>query len=96
MKRASIASLKAHLSEYLEAAKAGEEIIVTDRNRPVARLGPVSAPVLQETRLGRLVRAGLARPAARNLPGDFWDRSRPQDRQARALAALIEERAEGR
>ncbi len=29
MKRASIASLKAHLSEYLEAAKAGEEIIVT-------------------------------------------------------------------
>jgi antitoxin (DNA-binding transcriptional repressor) of toxin-antitoxin stability system len=41
MRRASIAALKARLSECVDAAKAGEEVIVTDRNKPVARLGLV-------------------------------------------------------
>ena len=68
MRRASIAALKARLSEYVDAAKAGEEVIVTDRNKPVARLGPVSAPVRGEAQLIGLIRAGLARPAVRALP----------------------------
>ncbi len=96
MRRVSIAVLKARLSEYLNAAKAGEEVIVTDRNKPVARLGPIAAPMRGDARLMELVRAGLARPAVRNLPRDFWERPRPKDHQSRALAALIEERAEGR
>ncbi len=96
MRRASIADLKARLSEYVDAAKAGEEVIVTDRNKPVARLGPIGAPVRREAQLIGLIRAGLARPAVRALPREFWERPRPRDRQARALGALIEERAEGR
>lgn len=96
MRRVSIAALKARLSEYVNAARAGEEVIVTHRNRPVARLGPVSVPMRGDARLMDLIRAGLARPAGRSLPRDFWDRPRPRDRQSRALAALIEERAEGR
>lgn len=96
MRRASIAALKARLSEYVAAAKAGEEIIVTDRNRPVARLGPVKAPLRREAQLTGLIRAGLVRPALRSLPREFWERPRPRDRQARALAGLIEERTEGR
>jgi prevent-host-death family protein len=35
-----VRELKAKLSEYLAAAAAGEEVIVTDRGRPVARLVP--------------------------------------------------------
>jgi len=70
--------------------------MVSGRNKPVARLGSVSAPVRGEAQLIGLIRAGLARPAVRALPREFWERPRPQDRQARALAALIEERAEGR
>ncbi len=96
MRRVSIAALKARLSEYVKAAKAGEEIIMTDGNRPVAKLGPVAAPMRGDARLIELARAGLARPAARSLPKNFWERPRPRDRQSRALAALIEERAEGR
>jgi prevent-host-death family protein len=96
MRRVSIAALKARLSEYVNAAKAGEEVIVTDRNKPVARLVPVAAPMRGDARVMDLVRAGLARPAVRSLPRDFWERPRPRDRQSRALAALIEERAEGR
>jgi prevent-host-death family protein len=35
-----VRELKAKLSEYLAAACAGEEIVVTDRGRPVARIVP--------------------------------------------------------
>jgi prevent-host-death family protein len=40
---ASVSELKAKLSEYLARGKAGEEIIVIERGRPVARLVPVRA-----------------------------------------------------
>lgn len=96
MRQASVASLKARLSEYLAAVKAGEEILVTERGRPVARLGPVGGPAQREARVSGLVRAGLARPAARKLPADFWSRPRAADPKGRVLAALIAERAAGR
>jgi prevent-host-death family protein len=35
-----IRELKSNLSEYVARAAGGEEIVVTDRNRPVARLVP--------------------------------------------------------
>ncbi len=95
-RHASIASLKARLSEYLKAVKAGEEIIVTDRGRPVARLTPVTGMAHGEARLEELIRAGLARPPIAPLPPDFWDMPRPADPEGRVLAALLEERAEGR
>ncbi len=38
-----IRDLKANLSEYVARAAHGEEIVVTDRNRPVARLVPYVA-----------------------------------------------------
>lgn len=40
MKRVKISELKAHLSEYLREVGAGETIVVCDRDRPVASLGP--------------------------------------------------------
>jgi prevent-host-death family protein len=96
MRRASIAKLKAHLSEYIDVVKAGEEVIVTDRNRPVAKLGPVSAEARGEARAMALVRGGLAKPPIRPLPKDFWKWPRPRDPEGRAIAAIIEEREEGR
>ena len=36
-----IRELKAHLSEYVGKAAAGEHIIVTDRGRPVAQLASI-------------------------------------------------------
>jgi len=92
VRRASIAVLKARLSEYVDAATVGEETIVTDRNVPVARLCPVGVPARHEARVAFLCRAGLARPAERALSREFWDRPRPKDRRGRALTVLIEER----
>ncbi len=96
MKQASIATLKARLSEYLQAVKAGEEVIVTERGRPVARLGPIKVDARRDVHLNRLIRAGLVRPPIRKLPRDFWDRPWPKDSEGRALAALLEDREQGR
>jgi prevent-host-death family protein len=37
-KEVRITALKAHLSEYVRAAQKGEEILIKDRDTPVARL----------------------------------------------------------
>lgn len=44
MKEASISELKAHLSEYLAAVRAGDTVIVRDRRTPIARLSPLEPP----------------------------------------------------
>ncbi|MBI4366851.1 MAG: type II toxin-antitoxin system prevent-host-death family antitoxin [Deltaproteobacteria bacterium] len=36
-----IAEFKTHLSKYLRRVRAGEEVIVTDRDHPVARVSPI-------------------------------------------------------
>ncbi len=40
MKTVKIAELKNHLSEHLRAVEAGAELVVTDRDRPIARIVP--------------------------------------------------------
>ncbi|MGH7543646.1 MAG: type II toxin-antitoxin system Phd/YefM family antitoxin [Gemmatimonadota bacterium] len=96
MKRASISALKARLSEYLRAVRNGEEVIVTDRGTPVARLAPLDPAGRHDARMRTLIEAGLVRPAEGALPDDFWDRPRPEDPQGRSLEALLEEREQGR
>jgi prevent-host-death family protein len=96
MKRVPITDLKARLSEHLDAVRAGEEIIVTDRGRPVARVSPVAGAMDEDARVAELVRTGRARPPIEPLPPDFWTLPRPADPEGRVLSALLEERAEGR
>lgn len=93
-----IAELKARLSEYLSRVQAGEELIVADRGRPVARLIPVRWHETddEESRLLELQRRGLLRLGQGALSEQFWTASRPGDREAGVRAALEEERAEGR
>ena len=43
-----IAQLKAHLSEYVRAAQKGSEIIIKDRQTPVAKLVPINQPQMIE------------------------------------------------
>jgi prevent-host-death family protein len=39
-----IAELKAHLSEYLRVVRHGKEIVIKDRETPIARLIPMEQP----------------------------------------------------
>jgi prevent-host-death family protein len=38
----SVREIKNRLSEYLRRVQAGEEVVITSRGRPVARLAPLS------------------------------------------------------
>lgn len=38
MKRVNVAKLKAHLSEYLRLAQKGEQVVVLDREKPIASI----------------------------------------------------------
>jgi prevent-host-death family protein len=61
-----LSQLKAELSRYLARVRGGEEVVVTDRGRPVARLVPITGADLPDpARLAALERAGLARPRGR-------------------------------
>ena len=57
METVSVAATKAHLSKLLDRIEKGEEIVVTRRGKPVARLSPVRPrkkplPLLAEFRSG--------------------------------------------
>ena len=97
MKTATISRLKASLSEYLAAVRAGEELIVTDRGKPVAKIVPLQrGDVDIPGHLLALERAGGVRIGSGRLPEGFLDACRPKDEQGRALKALLEEREESR
>ena len=95
MQKASISELKARLSSFLELVRHGEEVLVTDRGHPIARLAPIAQSDREEGRRELLLRSGKLRAPAAGLPGDFWQRPRPVDREGRSVAALLEERGEG-
>ena len=61
-----IAELRENLSVYLRRVSRGERLVVTNRNRPVAELGP--APTTGGD-LDRLIASGrVSRPARSELP----------------------------
>jgi len=89
----SIATLKASLSELLAGVRAGEEIVVTDRGRPVARIVPY---VSGGAELDDLVRRGQVRRSRSPLSPGFWAQPKPDDPKGRLLGALLEEREAAR
>jgi prevent-host-death family protein len=95
MKQASVAELKAKLSEYLAAVKRGEDVIVTDRGKPVAKLTPLEKGAGRDARVMELLRAGLMTPARKKLPRAFLDRTLPPVSEGAVAEAIRKEREEG-
>ena len=96
MKITAVSNLKARLSEYLNQVKAGDEVLITDRGKPVARLVPVSRTRAVGESLARMERQGLIKLGSGKLPRDFWTMPRAEDPKGLVLKALLEEREEGR
>jgi len=61
MKQAAISQLKARLSEHLDMVKRGEEVLVTERGKPVARIVPVERECLKDDWVRGLVSRGIVR-----------------------------------
>lgn len=92
---ASVSEAKARLSALLDRVKSGEEVTITDRGTPVARIVPIApADVDWGERLDRLERQGVIRRPTKPLDPD-WLRSQPLVKaRASVLEALLEERSE--
>ncbi len=96
MKMAAVSQLKAKLSEYLNQVKAGGEILITDRGKPVARLVPVTRSQTTKESMLKMEREGLIKLGSGKLPKEFWTIQRPDDPKGLILKALLEEREAGR
>lgn len=89
MNTVGVAQLRQNLSRYLERVQRGERLVVTDRNRPVAELGP---PPSTGAALDRLIAEGQAtRPRRRGLPEPLTLSGDP-DALSRALDEVRGER----
>lgn len=99
MKIASITEAKNQLSALLDRVRGGETVVITDRDRPVARLEPAGAndPEAPEGRLAHLERRGIIRRAT-GKPSQLILKERPPATSGgeSALAALRAERDEAR
>ena len=100
MRMVNIADLKNRLSTYLQLVRSGEEVIVKDRNEPIARILAYDAAGLSlEER--QLVASGVLKiPEKDTTDWDkFWDEffALPSTslNQERAIRTVIEEREEG-
>ena len=96
MKVAAVSKLKAYLSEYLNQVKAGNEVLITDRGQPVARLVPISRTKAAKDSLTRMEKQGLIRLGSGKLPKGFWTMPRSEDPDGLVLKALLDERGEGK
>jgi antitoxin (DNA-binding transcriptional repressor) of toxin-antitoxin stability system len=63
MRTAKISELKAKLSAHIQYVKNGEEVLIFDRNTPVARLVPTGPAEDEDARRRRLIAKGIITPA---------------------------------
>ena len=96
MRTTTVSQLKMSLSACLRQVKAGEELVITVRGRPIARLLPHSNSTPLPEHLRALEEKGLLKRGRKPLPVDFWELPRPADHQAAVRSALLHEREEGR
>lgn len=94
MQTVNIAELKNNLSAYLEQVKNGEELVVKDRNRPVARLVPLTSGEDLDAEEETLVAAGLMRLPTKEKSDDSLSLSAPQVAMADIQAVIRAERDE--
>jgi prevent-host-death family protein len=91
MRTANIGVLKNQLSAYLKFVRNGEEVIVCDRNVPIARILPVHPQPEFDPEEARLIAAGILTPPKDPTPMDwdaFWALPRPNVSEEAAREAI--------
>lgn len=94
----SVAQLKFSFIRYLARVKEGEELIVTERGKPIARIVPIRHTSVSGgvSDLQELEKSGLIRRAKKRLSRSFWTAVRLKDPKGLVLATHLKERREGR
>lgn len=95
MSAVSVSELKANLSAFLDQVKAGQEVIVTERGHPIARIAPLTRSGASAAEHAAMIRAGVIRPARRRPTPDSLRAPRVADPEGYARRALEQERESG-
>ena len=95
MKTTTVSKLKASLSKYLRSVKAGEEVLITERGRPIAKLTPAEKSEMLPDELIEMEKHGLIKLGSGKLPKGFWELPRPKDPKGLVIKAVLRERKEG-
>jgi len=77
MRTVNIGVLKNQLSAYLQIVRKGEEVVVRDRHKPIARILPFTLPLPpegdHEAEVAYLIATGQMKPAKRKMDWEaFW------------------------
>lgn len=91
----NIADLKSRLSAHLKCVKAGEEIVITERGKAIAKIVPYTRSGATPAEYEDMIKSGQIRPGSGKLPKDFFTRPRAVDPDGLLLKALLEERESG-
>ncbi len=78
MKTVNVADLKNGLSKYLRDVRRGEEILIKDRNLPIAKIVPLSHTDEIDAELLALAASGEIRLGAGRIPKSFWSLPAPR------------------
>jgi antitoxin (DNA-binding transcriptional repressor) of toxin-antitoxin stability system len=79
MNAVSVAEAKAHLSELLDRVERGEEIVITRRGRPIARVS-AHQPPRKPIDFAAIDAIRESMPFQEESAGDFIRRMRDEDR----------------
>jgi prevent-host-death family protein len=96
MKQAGVAEVKARLSYFLACIRAGQEVTITDRGLPVARIVRLDGSRGRAGRRRRLVEAGVLLAGRGRVRRSLLRPPRRPAEGADVLGALLDERAHGR
>ena len=96
-KKANIGELKTHLSIYVKGVKGGGKVLITERNKPVAKIVPLDDDDMYESEEEQLIAEGILSAPKSNkpLPDSFWeDKNLPNVPLDVILRVIREERDE--
>jgi prevent-host-death family protein len=93
MRSTNIADLRNRLTQYLQEVRAGEEIIVRDRQRPIAKIVPFTVDG-DDADDAALVAAGLMRKGSGTISPAFWKARRSRVSLKAVVAAVTADRDE--
>ena len=61
-----------NFSKAIKAVKAGQEVVLTERGKPIATIKPLKVMQNSDVVVRRLEAAGLLRPAQKTSPVPVW------------------------
>ena len=95
MRRVNIGELKARLSAHIRLVRDGEEVLVCDRNKPVARIVPCSVEDESERERRLIARGVLVPPKKKRRSPVSWP-DPPGNVSDEVMKRIWQEEREGR